>query len=129
MMRWNKKEIIEFLEKQKENISWDLYKTFTKEGISKAQKNTFELLFWIISKYQWYYRDEIKIFFLIWCFWQKPFKMWDKEIMIPTVWSTMNLSKEQWIFLIETILEYINIQNIPFTLTTRELQSLYDNFK
>ena len=128
-MRWNKKEIIEFLEKQKENISWDLYKTFTKEGISKAQKNTFELLFWIISKYQWYYRDEIKIFFLIWCFWQKPFKMWDKEIMIPTVWSTMNLSKEQWIFLIETILEYINIQNIPFTLTTRELQSLYDNFK
>ena len=128
-MRWNKKEIIEFLEKQKENISWDLYKTSTQEGISKAQKNTFELLFWIISKYQWYYRDEIKIFFLIWCFWQKPFKMWDKEIMIPTVWSTMNLSKEQWIFLIETILEYINIQNIPFTLTTRELQSLYDNFK
>lgn len=129
MIRWNKKEIIEFLEKQKENISWDLYKTFTKEGISKAQKNTFELLFWIISKYQWYHRDEIKIFFLIWCFWEKHFMMWDKEIMIPTVWSTMNLSKEQWIFLIDTILEYIKIQNIPFTLTTRELQSLYDNFK
>lgn len=129
MIKLKTLELIEWLSNQKQDLEWLLFKADTKAARTEAQKRTFELLFWIISKHNWYHRDEIKIFFLTWCFWQKPLKMWTREIMVPIVWSTMWLSKEQWIFLIDTILEYIKIENIWFTLNTKEIQSLYDSFK
>ena len=129
MIKLKTLELIEWLSNQKQDLEWLLFKADTKAAKTEAQKRTFELLFWIISKYHWYHRDEVKIFFLTWCFWQKPLKMWIREIMVPIVWSTMWLSKEQWIFLIDTILEYIKINNIWFTLNTKEIQSLYDSFK
>lgn len=128
-MKKTSKEIIKKLEKEDKNKLWYLFWENTKAWKTRAQKNTFELLFWIISKYHGYHRDEIKIFFLIWCFWEKYLKMWDKKCRVPIVWSTMDLTKEQGIFFIDTILEYIKIQKIPFTLTTREVKSLYNSYK
>lgn len=127
-MKLKTKELIEFLQNKKDDLEWYLFNASTKQWKTEAQKRTFELLFWIISKYNWYHRDAIKIFFLTWCFWQRPIIMGKDKIMVPIVWSTMWLTKEQWILLIDTILEFIKINNIWFTLNTREIQSLYDTF-
>ncbi len=127
-MKLKTKEAIEYLENKKEEYEWEFYRSHTKAARSLAQNNTWYLLFSVISKYQWYPVDEIKLFFLMACFWEKELIMYWAKSRIPAVWHIHNLTKEQGIFLIDTVLEYIKKHDIPFTLQTKDLQSLYDSY-
>ena len=133
MFKWNKEEIFEqvckFLEKQKEDtqIFCYIWKKLTKEMRSTAQRNTYFMLFSQIWKHLWLHNEEVKAFFLIWCFWTKNLSLWDKNIEIPIVSSTTELDKVQAIFLIDCILEFSKEKNIPIQFVPRELRSLMES--
>jgi hypothetical protein len=42
--------------------------------------------------------------------------------------KTSELTKEEWIFFIDSIIEFCKSNNIPVEITPRELTSLYESF-
>jgi hypothetical protein len=55
-------------------------------------------------------------------------KLNTEEIEVPNESRTSQLTKEQGIFFIETILAFVKMKDIPIQITPREVQSLYDSF-
>ena len=100
----------------------------TREMKSRQQEKTYYRLFNWIAKHLWYNIQEVKIYFMIWCFWSKKLKLSKTEMEIPVISQTRDLTKEQAIFLIDTLIEFTKIKNIPVKITPLELQSLYDSF-
>ena len=47
---------------------------------------------------------------------------------IPIISETHKLTKEQGIFLIDTLLTFVKLKNIPIEITPREIQSLYESY-
>jgi hypothetical protein len=124
-------QVCEYLENQKEDeiLSVYIWKAKSKESRTLAQNRTFYKLFTDIWNHIWYTKEEVKEFMLWWVFWTKTVKHWPftKEINIEN--HTHLLSKEQWIFFIESILEFCKTNDIPITITSREIESLFDSFK
>jgi len=122
-------QIIEMLEWQDEDIEWIIQKKDTKQGRTLAQNRTWYKLFSAISKHLWYSVQEVKMYMLSWCFWTKILKMSKEKMEIPVISQTSDLTKEQWIFFIDTILAFVKIKNVPVEITSREINSLYDSYK
>jgi len=123
------KEVIEFLETQSEDIDWVIQKKESKQWRSLAQNRTWYKLFWAISKHLWYNIQEVKIYMLSWCFWTKKLKMSKEEIEVPVISNTSDLTKEQGIFFIDTIIAFAKIKNVPVEITSAEIRNLYDSYK
>ena len=100
----------------------------TKEVRTLAQNNTWYKLFWGISKHLGVPVDEVKIYFMIWCFGSKKITLSKNTMDIPIIYQTHLLTKEQGIFLIDILISFVKIKNIPITITPREIQSLYDSY-
>ena len=122
-------QIIEMLEWQDEDIEWIIQKKNTKQGRTLAQNRTWYKLFSAISKHLWYSVQEVKMYMLSWCFWTKILKMSKEKMEIPVISQTSDLTKEQWIFFIDTILAFVKIKNVPVEITSREINNLYDSYK
>lgn len=123
------KEVIEFLETQPKDVDWVIQKKETKQGRSLAQNRTWYKLFWAISKHLGYSIQEVKIYMLSWCFWTKTLKMSREKIEVPVISNTSDLTKEQWIFFIDTIIAFAKIKNVPVEITSEEVRNLYDSYK
>jgi len=121
-------EAIEYLKTQSEEIDWVFDKINTKAGKTRQQEKTYYKLFGAISKHLWYSLDEVKIYVLSGCFWTKKLKMNREEIEIPVISRTRDLTKEQWIFLIDTLISFAKIKNVPVKITSAEIDSLYNSY-
>ena len=104
-------------------------KADTKEKRTLAQNRTLYKILDAISKHLWNPIQEVKIYMLSWCFGTHKLKLSKTEIEVPNISNTSALTKEQWIFFIDTILAFARIKDVPIEITPREIQSLYDNYK
>jgi hypothetical protein len=100
----------------------------SKEKRTKAQNNWFYMLLSWISKHLGQPLQEVKIYLLSWCFGTHKLKLSKKEIEIPNISRTSDLTKENAIFFIDVILQFCKAKNIPITITPRQVQSLYDSY-
>ena len=132
--KWKPQEIFnkvcEYLEKQPEDkeIIVFISNKETKEIRTATQNSMFYWLFTEIWNHLWEKPDDVKMYFLAWCFWTKKIKISKQEMEINNICHTSELEKEQAIFFIDTILRFIEIKNIPCKYIPRELQSLYDSY-
>lgn len=100
----------------------------TKEMKTRQQEKTYYKILTWISKHLWYKLQEVKIYVLSWCFWTHRLKLFDEEIEVPNISETRWFSKEQAIFFIDTLLQFVKDKNIPVEITPKEVQSLYDSY-
>jgi len=123
--------LFDWLEKNedKEKVVCYISEKETKEIRTLAQNRTWYKLFTWIAKHLWYDLHEVKIYFMIWCFWSKKLKLSKNIMEIPVISETHKLTKEQWIFLIDTLLQFVKIKNIPIEIIPKEIQNLYDSYK
>ena len=103
-------------------------KADTKEKRSLAQNRTLYKILNAISKHLWNPVQEVKIYMLSWCFWTHKIKLSKTEIEVPNISQTSELTKEQWIFFIDTILAFARIKDVPIEITSRDIQNLYDSY-
>lgn len=101
----------------------------TKEMRTKYQNDMFYWLFWEVGNHLWETAENVKIYFLAWCFWTKTVKLSKITQEIPIIMHTSDLKKDQAIFFIDTILTFIKLNDIPCKYTPRDIQSLYDSYK
>jgi hypothetical protein len=52
-----------------------------------------------------------------------------EEIEVPVISNTSDLTKEQGIFFIDTIIAFAKIKNVPVEITSAEIRNLYDSYK
>jgi len=132
-LKWNKLELYEYIMNYLENIEEDqelicyIWKKETKEARSVFQNNFFYGLFWEISKHLWYDVQEVKMYLLS-IFWNKKVKLWSKEIEIPNISNTSDLTKEQAIFFIDVILKFIQKYKIPCKYTDLDFKNLIETY-
>jgi len=93
-----------------------------------AQNRTLYKILNAISKHLWNPIQEVKIYMLSWCFWTHKIKLSKTEIEVPNISETSSLTKEQWIFFIDTLLAFAKIKNVPVDITPRDIQNLYDSY-
>ena len=122
-------ELIDYLKTQKEDTDWVFDKSTTKAGKTRQQEKTYYKLFWAISKHLWYNMQEVKIYMLSGCFWTKKLKLSKEEMEIPVISNTSDLTKEQWIFLIDTLIAFAKIKNVPVKIENAEIQNLYATYE
>ena len=103
-------------------------KADTKEKRTLAQNSTIYKILDAISKHLWSPVQEVKIYMLSWCFWTHKIKLSKNEIEVPNISNTSELTKEQWIFFIDTLLTFSRIKDVPIEITSNEIQSLYDSY-
>ena len=127
-MIWNKEEIIKFLETKKEDERWFIDKEKNKSSHTRQQQKTWYKLFNWISTHLWYNTEEVKSFLLAWTFGTHTMQLNTEEIQVPNESRTSQLTKEQWIFFIDTILAFVKLKDIPVEITPREISSLYDSY-
>jgi len=126
-MIWKPQELIEKLQKAKDEL-YVLEKKESKAWRTLAQNKTWYKLFWWIAKHLWNDIQEVKIYFMIGCFWSQKICLSSQEMEIPIISETHKLTKEQWIFLIDTLITFTKIKNIPIEITSAEITNLYDNY-
>ncbi len=127
-MIWNKDEIIEFLQNKKEDERWFIDKEKNKSSHTRQQQKTWYKLFNWISTHLWYNVEEVKSFLLAGTFGTHTMQLNTEEIQVPNESRTSQLTKEQWIFFIDTILQFVKLKDIPVEITPREISSLYDSY-
>ncbi len=134
-IEWTPQEVYEELLKhisklhKKKKITVLISDKETKEMRTLAQNRTWYKLFNWIAVHLWLSKQEVKIYFLIWCFWSKKLQL-SKEIMdIPIISETHLLTKDQGIFLIDTLISFTKIKNIPIEITSKELDNLYATYE
>jgi len=116
--KWNKDKLVVLISEKE-----------TKEIRTLAQNRTWYKLFTWIANHLGNDKQEVKIYFMIWCFWSKKLRLSQNVMEIPIISETHKLSKEQWIFLIDTLLTFVKLKNIPIEITPREIKNLYDSYK
>ena len=95
---------------------------------TRTQEKSYYRLFNWIAQHLWNNIQEVKIYFLIGCFWSKKIQLSKNYIEIPIISQTRDLTKEQAIFLIDTLIAFTKLKNIPCEITSRELESLYNSY-
>ena len=65
---------------------------------------------------------------LWWIFWTKEVRIWiiTREVNIEK--HTSKLTKEQWIKFIDTMLAFAKRENMPITVDSAEIKSLYESY-
>ena len=133
------------LEWNKFTILWDLSRKLKKEKLTKQfvclistkytremrttiQNRMFKWLFSEIWKHLWYRMENIQGFFMKSLFWVKEIELfWNKQ-EVQLINSTKDLEKEQAIYLIDSILQFIEKHKISCKYKPRDVQSLYDSY-
>lgn len=128
-MKGNAIEIMNYLDKWKEGQIYIIDKIESKTGRTRQQEKTWYKLFNAISTHLWYNVEEVKSFLLAGTFGTHTMKLNTEEIEVPNESRTSTLTKEQWIFFIDTILKFVKLKDIPVEITPLEVQSLYDSYK
>lgn len=134
-IKWNKQQVFnklaEYLKDKKEDEVFNLLisKKITKEMRSLAQNRTFYKLFTDIWNHLWETSEDVKIYLLSAIFWTKTLTLWKTSIEVPLESHTSKLTKEQWKIFIDTILKFCEAKDLPITITSRELESLYLSYK
>lgn len=100
----------------------------SKESKTRQQEKTYYKILTAISKHLWYDMQEVKIYLLSGCFWTHKLKLSKTEIEVPNISQTSMLTKEQWIFFIDTILTFAKLKNVPIEITSAEMQNLFDSY-
>lgn len=128
-INWSKKHILTQIEKlnEAEYVCY-IWKKDSKETHTRQQQKTWYKIIGGISKHLWYTLQEVKLYLLAWCFGTRPLKLGRTEIQIPNKSKTSELDKKEWIFFIDTILEFCKAKNIPITITSREVTELYKTY-
>ncbi len=121
-------ELIEYLQTQKEDINWVCEKTKNKSWRTLSQNKAFQKLFTDIWNHLWEDKDDIHDMMLWWVFGTKEVTIGriTKDVLIEK--HTANLSMEKWTKLIDTILAFCKKYDLPITITSREIQSLYESY-
>jgi len=127
-MKWTKQIIQQYIDKGKQDQVYICVKEENKEWRTIAQNRTWYKLFNWISTHLWYNIEEVKSFLLAGTFGTHKMKLNTEEIEVPNESRTSKLTKEQWIFFIDTILKFVKLKDIPVEITPREIQSLYDSY-
>lgn len=124
-------KIAEMIEKLKDNeqLNVMISKKITKEMRSLAQNRTFYKLFTDIGNHLWEDKDDVHDMLLAWVFWTREVKLWriTKDILIEK--HTSELDKIKWKKFIDMILAFTKKYDMPITVDSREVQSLYDSYK
>lgn len=132
--KWKKIEIYEafceYLEKidDEKEIFIYVWNKQTKEIRSLSQNNTFWKLFTDIWNHLWYTKEETHDILLMWVFWTKTLKLWKIEKEVALKPKTSELTKEEWKNFIDTILAFCKREDLPITITSKELRSLYESY-
>lgn len=128
-MIWNKEKIIEYISKSKEEQIYIIDKKESKAWRTRQQEKTYYKILNAIANHLGYNIEEVKIYILSWCFGTHPLKLSKEYMEIPNISRTSILTKEQWIFFIDTLLAFVTIKDVPVQITSAEVQSLYDSYK
>ena len=132
-MKWNKEQILDFLEDRDEDTIWFIDKEKNKSSRTRQQEKTWYKLFGAIATHessQWetVNKQEVKLYMLGWCFWTHKLKLSKSELEVPNKSETSKLTKEEGIFFIDTLLLYCKVKKVPVKITSREIDSLYESF-
>ena len=124
-------QVCDYLEKLKEDKDVFVYIGIkeSKEIRTLSMNNTFWKLFTDIGNHLWYTKEEMHDILLGWVFWTYEIEIWPIKRQMLNKPKTSELTKEEWIFFIDSILEFCKKHDIPATITPRELQSLIDRYK
>jgi len=100
----------------------------TKEIRTAWQNRTFYKLFTDIWNHLGEHKDDVHDMLLGWVFWTKQVTIGriTREVNIEK--HTSKLDKEKGKRFIDTILDFCKRENMPITITSRELQSLYESY-
>ena len=101
----------------------------TKEIRTLAQNKSFRKLFTDIWNHLWETKEDVKEMLLGWVFGTKEVKIWKIIRDVNIEKHTSELTKEQWIHFIECILAFVKKYDMPITITSNELKSLFDSYK
>ena len=124
-MIWSKNKIIENLSKEPIDKVFFLTEIQTKKWKSDAQRRTYYRCFYVIWKHLGYSQEEIKQFFMKWCFWTREMKLWNWKYEISNISSTEDLNIEQAILLIDSLIKFASNLGLWEIITSRERQSLF----
>lgn len=120
-------EIFNYLYDKKADDVFEIKKKEKKSLRSLAQNNFFYWLFSEIWNHLWESKEDVKKYFMIWCFWIKEIEMFWVKQQIPIKNTTKELKKEEAIFLINTLWKFVWTHNIPCKYTPREVESLLNS--
>ena len=132
MITWTPKEllpkIIEHFKKEDIIYSVCIEKANSKEAKTRQQEKTYYKLFTDIWNHLWEKPEDVKQMLLWWVFGTKEVKIWKitRDINIKT--KTSELTKEEAIQFIDTILAFVKKYDMPITIESREFKSLIDNY-
>ena len=127
-MIWNKEQIIEFVNNWKEEQIYICEKKESKPWRTLAQNRTFWKIFKGIWDKLWYSKEIVKTNILTALFWTYQVQMFWKVHLIANKSSTTELSKEEWIQVIDWALEYAKKINAWIEITPRDIQNLYESY-
>jgi len=125
---YKKQEVIEILKRYDDDKLFYLEEYKEKKGQrTKMQNRVFYRCFWLIAKKMWLSENTVKQNCLKALFWvEKTVFGWvEYENAIQP--KTSGLNKEQWILLIESLIEFWKKLDIKNMVMSRELQNLFYN--
>lgn len=134
IIKWNAVEVYievwKFLEKNEhKQIHCFISTKETKEIRTLAQNRTFYKLFTDIGNHLWETPEDIKEILLKWIFWVRVIKMWNFESEQAIEKHTSKLDIVQGKEFIDKTLAFVKKYNMPITIESKELKSLYDSYK
>ena len=127
-MIWTQDQITEYMNKGTPEQIYVCYKKESKAGRLLTQNRMFKWLFWEISKTIWIKARDIQGFFMKWLFGVKEVELFWIKQEVALINSTTELTKEEAIYLIDKILEFIQAHKINCKYTSSEIQSLHDSY-
>lgn len=100
----------------------------TKEMRTIQQNKTFYKLFTDIGNHLWESKEDVHDMMLWGIFWTRSVTIWriTKEINVEK--HTSKLTKDQGIHFIDTMLAFVKKYDMPITVTSREIDSLYESY-
>ena len=129
-MQLKKQDIIKMLTFREDTDVFIIFELpLTKEQRTTSQNNAFYRIFTEISKKLGYTTEETKQALMRWVFWTKEIKMWWMQFEVSIEWSTKDLTKEQSQLLISRWNEFWKKLWCGEIITSKEIQTLFDNEK
>lgn len=127
-MQWTHEDIMIYMDKYPDDQIYIIHKKESKPWRTLQQNNTFYKLFTDIGNHLWEDKDDVHDMMLWWTFWTREVTIWKikKEVLIEK--HTSKLDKEQGTRFIKTILAFCEKYDLPITVTSREIQSLYNTY-
>lgn len=131
---WTPQEIYNFISEELEKNSSEklicyIWKKETKETRTLYQNNFFWGLFSAIADYMWENKEFVRTIFLWTLFWTRKIRFNKEVIYTPIKPTTKDLDKKDAIYLIESLIKYIEDKNIPCKYSSRNMQSLLESLK